>query len=245
MVGDHAQRRRQLGADSDHPVGLVVEGIAQRPGRPKSTGQKISKLPTLFDDSSHRPDRAVERVEELRGGSAQAVGGGGQRREGGRAGFVGADHCIQLRQNLIQLVTAVGQLLTSATRRLTQGSQQPEAVRVGFDSHDVNQLAELGQDVLEQHGRQGFVLLHHSPGAQRSRTPPVVDQLHPRYREEVDRDHPRGNGIGDARGVSGLEGDMYEVRPPGPGRGHTGYRPNQHAAELDVRVRRQTVADVD
>ena len=41
MIGEHTEYRRQLGGDVDQPVGLVIEGVAQRPIVPSPPDRKL------------------------------------------------------------------------------------------------------------------------------------------------------------------------------------------------------------
>src|SRR6202011_6244285 len=91
IIGKYTDDRCQLGGDVDQPVGLVVEGVAERSDGSRSGGQEIAQRGALFGQRAHRLHGGVQRVEKLRGRVAQSGGGRGERRNRRRARVTGDD----------------------------------------------------------------------------------------------------------------------------------------------------------
>ncbi|GLE52356.1 hypothetical protein ATCCBAA256_19250 [Mycobacterium montefiorense] len=210
-------------------------------------GEQRGQLPARLGEGLHRLDGLVQGVEQVGSRLRKAVRRIDERGHGRGAG-VSTDNRIELIEKAIQLPPGIQQGAAAVVGGGTQRGEDPHGSIVAASSGGRQQVAQLADGRLEQHGRKPGVFRNVGARPDRRARALLVSgayQLHRRHGEHIARHHSGGYGRRNRLGELFFEIDV-DVVGFSVGRGnHVVDHPDEHAVILDVRLLRQTVADVD
>ncbi|CAG6933557.1 hypothetical protein PICSAR132_03753 [Mycobacterium avium subsp. paratuberculosis] len=243
LLRQHTEHRCEICGDPDQLVDVVVEGLTRRPHRVVGARQQRRQLAACLGEGLHRLDGLVQRVQQIRRRLRQAPRRIQQGRHRGRAG-VGADNRIELIEKAIQLRPGVEQADPPMIGSRPQGGQNSHRPVIAAAPRGGEQIAQLADRRLEQHGGQPLVLRNMGAVAD-FRAGPVTHQLHRRHGEHVAGHHSCGHTGRNRLGVVLFQVDV-DIVGLAVGRGDDVVdHADQHAVVFDVRLLRQAVAHVD
>ncbi|SKT84596.1 Uncharacterised protein [Mycobacteroides abscessus subsp. abscessus] len=175
VVGQHTEYRGQVSGDLNELVGVIVQGPDRGAGGLYPGADECAQLVPLLGQGLHGAHRLMQGIDEIRCGLRESVRGLHQRRDR-RGALVGRDDGVELIQHAVQLCGAGEQFGAPMIGGGPDRRQNPHGVVLAAAAGRGQDLAQLVDGGLEQHGRQSGVL-GDMPALANGRSGSVVDEL--------------------------------------------------------------------